>query len=100
MPTFDPHKIANLVGQLGGNHQQAAQKLSNVGGQVDPQQHADLLQQVGVDPQQLQSGGYRQHLDKQNQPGFEGYQAGGDLSRQNPQFGERSVEQLQNPVDL
>lgn len=100
MQTFEPHQIANLVGQLGGNHQQAAQALSNVPGQVDPQQHADLLQQFGVDPQQLQNGGYQQHLANQNQPGFQGYQPGGDLSGQNPQFGGQSVENLENPVDL
>lgn len=88
MPSFDLHSIANLVGQLGGNHQQAAQVLQNLGGQqVDPSdpQHADALQQLGVDPQQLQNGAYDQHLDNQNQPGFQGYQPGQDLSQQSPQ---------------
>lgn len=93
MVGFDPHQIANLVGQLGGDHQQAAQQLSNLGGgQVDPQQHADVLQQMGVDPQQLQNGGYDQHLDNQNQPGFQGYQAGSDLGQQSPQFDDQSQQ--------
>lgn len=90
MPTFDPHSIANLVGQLGGNHQQAAKELANLSGQqIDPNdpQHADMLQQMGVDPQQLQSGAYQQHLDNQSQPGFQGYQPGQDLDQQAPQFG-------------
>lgn len=82
---FDPHEIMNLVGQLGGDHQQAAQQLQGVD-QVDPQQHADLLNRVGVDPQQLQSGGYQQHLDAQQQPGFQGYQPGGDYADQQPSF--------------
>lgn len=89
MPGFDVHSIANLVGQLGGNHQQAAQALQNLGGQqIDPNdpQHANVLQQIGVDPQQLQNGAYDQHLDNQNQPGFQGYQPGQDLSQQAPQF--------------
>jgi hypothetical protein len=89
MPTFDPHSIANLVGQLGGNHQQAAKALANLPDQqIDPSdpEHADMLQQMGVDPQQLQSGAYQQHLDNQNQPGFQGYQPGQDLTDQSPQF--------------
>lgn len=89
MPTFDLHSIANLVGQLGGDHQQAAQALSNLPGQQnDPSnpQHADMLQQMGVDPQQLQNGPYQQHLDNQSQPGFQGYQPGQDLTQQDAQF--------------
>jgi len=82
---FDPSSIMNLVGQLGGNHQQAAQQLQGMD-QVDPQQHADVLQQLGVDPQQLQSGGYQQHLDAQQQPGFQGYQPGGNYTDQQPSF--------------
>ncbi len=82
---FDPHQIANLVSQLGGNHQQAAQQLSGQG-QIDPQQHADQLQQMGVDPQQLQNGGYDQHLQAQNAPDFGGYQPGQDLPSNNPTF--------------
>lgn len=88
---FDPHQIANLVGQLGGDHSQAAEKLQDLasqGQQVDPQQHSDLLQQVGVDPQQLQDGGYQNHFDAQNEPGFSGYQAGQDFGGQQPQFGQ------------
>ncbi len=82
---FDLHQILNLVGQLGGNHQQAAQQLSGMS-QIDPQQHADQLQQVGIDPQQLQSGGYDQHLQAQNDPNFNGYQPGMDPSQQQPSF--------------
>lgn len=83
---FDPSTIMNLVGQLGGNHQQAAQQLHGMD-QVDPQQHAGMLQQLGVDPQQLQNGGYQQHLDAQQQPDFQGYQQGGNYTDQNPSFG-------------
>jgi hypothetical protein len=82
---FDPHQIMNLVGQLGGDHQQAAQQLQGLD-QVDPQQHSGLLNQLGVDPQQLQSGGYQQHLDAQQQPDFQGYQQGGDYTSQQPSF--------------
>lgn len=74
---FDPSQILNLVGQLGGNHQQAARMLQNVTGQIDPNQHSGMLQQLGIDPQQLASGGYQQHLDAQNQPGYQGAQQGG-----------------------
>lgn len=87
---FDPHQIMNLVGQLGGNHQQAAQQLQGLG-QVDPQQHAGMLDQLGVDPQQLQNGGYQQHLDAQQQPDFQGYQAGGDYTSQQPSFSDQSA---------
>jgi len=69
---FDPSQILNLVGQLGGNHQQAAQMLQNVTGQIDPNQHSGMLQQLGIDPQQLASGGYQQHFDAQNQSGYQG----------------------------
>lgn len=86
MPTYDPTQIANLVGQLGGDHQQAARQLRQMGGQIDPRQHADALRQMGIDPRKLQNGDYRQHLDAQAQPGFQGYQSG-DMSGQTPQFG-------------
>ncbi len=82
---FDVSQVLNLVGQLGGDHQQAAQQLQGMD-QVDPQQHADVLNQVGVDPQQLQNGGYQQHLDAQQQPDFNGYQQGQDYSTQQPNF--------------
>jgi len=82
---FDPSTIMNLVGQLGGDHQQAAQQLQGMG-QVDPEQHAGLLSGLGVDPQQLQSGGYQQHFDAQQQPGFGGYQPGGNYGDQQPTF--------------
>ena len=75
----------NLVGQLGGDRQQAAQQLQGMG-QVDPEQHAGLLSGLGVDPQQLQSGGYQQHFDAQQQPGFGGYQPGGNYGDQQPTF--------------
>jgi len=82
---FDPSTIMNLVGQLGGDHQQAAQQLQGMG-QVDPEQHAGLLSGLGVDPQQLQNGGYQQHFDAQQQPGFGGYQPGGNYGDQQPTF--------------
>ena len=82
---FDPSTIMNLVGQLGGDHQQAAQQLQGMG-QVDPEQHAGLLSGLGVDPQQLQSGGYQQHFDAQQQAGFGGYQPGGNYGDQQPTF--------------
>lgn len=88
MGLFNPSQIANLVGQIGGNHQQAAQLLQGLAGQgqqVDTSQHGDMLQQMGIDPNQLDNGGYDQHLDAQNQSGFQGYQGGGDMSNQ--QFG-------------
>jgi len=80
---FDASQVLNLVGQLGGNHQQAAQQLQGMD-QVDPQQHGGLLNQIGVDPQQLQNGGYQQHLDAQQQPGFNGYQQGQDTASSSP----------------
>lgn len=86
MANYDPSQIANLVGQLGGDHQQAAQQLQQMGGQIDPRQHADALQQMGIDPQKLQNGGYQQHLDAQDDPDFQGYHSG-DMSGQTPQFG-------------
>jgi len=83
---FDVSQVLNLVGQLSGDHQQAAQQLQGMD-QVDPQQHTGLLNQIGVDPQQLQNGGYQQHLDAQQQPGFNGYQQGQDYAQQQPSFG-------------
>jgi len=54
---------------------------------VNSQQHAGLLNQLGVDPQQLESGGYQQHFDSQQQPGFAGYQSGGgSYADQQPTF--------------
>jgi len=77
MGLFDASQIVNLVGQLGGNHQQAGQMLSGLlgqGGQVDTEQHGEVLQKLGVDPQHLDRGGYQQHLEDQNQPGFQNYE--------------------------
>lgn len=82
---FDTHQVLNLIGQLGGNHEAAAQQFGGMD-QIDPNQHAGLLQQYGVDPQQLQSGGYQQHFDAQQDPNFQGYQSGSDFSQQQPQF--------------
>jgi hypothetical protein len=79
------HQILNLVGQLGGNHQQAAQQFAGLD-HVDPQQHSGILQQAGVDPNQLASGGYDQHLQAQNDPKFNGYQPGQDPKQQQPTF--------------
>jgi hypothetical protein len=82
---FDLHQIVNLVGQLGGDHQQAAQQFAGMG-QIDPGQHSGLLQQYGIDPQQLANGGYDQQFQAQNDPNFNGYQPGMDLSQQQPDF--------------
>jgi hypothetical protein len=82
---FDPQQIMNLVGQLGGDHQQAAQQLQGMD-QIDPQQHSGLLEQFGIDPQHLENGGYQQHLDAQQQPAFQGYQPGADYASQQPSF--------------
>ena len=74
----------NLVGQLGGDHEQAGQLLGGLlgqGGQVDTEQHGGLLQQLGINPQQLDQGGYQQHLDNQNQPGNQGQTGGYDQSQ-------------------
>ena len=87
---FDPSQVLNLVGQLGGDHQQAAQQLQGMD-QVDPQQHAGLLNQIGVDPQQLQNGGYQQHLDAQQQPVFNGLSAGPGLRPAAAQLRRRRV---------
>ena len=95
---FDVHQIMNLVGQLGGNHQQAAQQLQGMG-QVDPQQDAGLLSNLGVDTQQLQNGGYQQHFDAQQQPGFNGYQPGQDYTSQQPSFGGGYDPQQQGGYD-
>jgi hypothetical protein len=53
---LDPSQILNLVGQLGGDHEQAGQLLGGLlgqGGQVDTEQHGGLLQQLGINSQQL-----------------------------------------------
>lgn len=79
MGLFDAATITNLVGQLGGDHEQAGQILSGLLGQscqVDTQQHGDVLQQLGVDPQHLEQGGYQDHLDNQNPPDFQNYDQG------------------------
>lgn len=71
MSTYDPSSIAKLVGQLGGNQQQATQMMSALsaqGQEVDPsnEDHADMLQKIGIDPSHLANGGYQQHLDSQS----------------------------------
>jgi hypothetical protein len=49
---FDKQTVLNLIEeQMGSQHaEQAAQQLPD---QVDHEQHADLLQQFGVNPQDL-----------------------------------------------
>jgi len=99
---FDPSQILNLVGQLGGNHQQAAQMLQNVTGQIDPNQHSGMLQQMGIDPQQLASGGYQQHFDAQNQSGYQGsgqagQQGGYDQGGQQGYGGQGGYDQGSQP---
>jgi hypothetical protein len=86
MPNYNPTQIANLAGQLGGDPQRAAQQLQQVGGQIDPEQHADTLRGMGIDPRKLQNGDYQQHLDAQKQPGFQSAR-GGDASGQMGQGG-------------
>ena len=84
MGLFDPQQIMNLVGQLGGNNQQAGQLLQGLmgqGQQVDTDQHAGMLQQLGIDPQHLDNGGYQQHLDNQGQQAGNG-QGGFDPNQQ------------------
>jgi len=51
---FDKQSVINLIEeQMGSQHaEQAAQQLPD---QVDHEQHADLLQQFGVNPQDLMS---------------------------------------------
>lgn len=69
MSSFDINQIADLVGQLGGNQQQATQMLAKIDGhKIDPSdpQHAKVLQQLGVDPEELRSGGYARHLQDQD----------------------------------
>jgi hypothetical protein len=60
---FKVSHIIELVKHLGGDHQKATQTLSGMD-TVDPAQpqHADLLNSVGVDPQQLANGNFDQQL--------------------------------------
>lgn len=79
MGLFDVATITNLVGQLGGDHVQAGQILSGLlgqDGQLDTQQHGEVLQQLGIDPQHLERGGYQEHLDNQGSADFQGYDQG------------------------
>ncbi len=90
---FNPSSIMNLVGQLGGDHRQAAGQLHGMN-QVDTQQHAGMLNLLGVDPRQLESGRYQQHFDAQQLPGFAGYQPGeGAYADQQPRFSTSSQQQ-------
>lgn len=61
---FNVGQMIGLARQLGGDHEQLAKQLQGVE-QVDPQQHAGLLSQFGIDPQQLANGGYEQRLQQQ-----------------------------------
>jgi len=85
--SFDTHQILNLIGQQGGDHQGAAQAFQGQD-QVDPNQQGQTLQKFGLDPQQLQSGGYDQQLNAQQKPDFQGYHPGQDPmgQRQQVQF--------------
>lgn len=80
------HQVLNLVAQLGGDHARAAQELAGVD-EVDPAQHGELLTQFGIDPQQLENGGYSEHLEAQDLSSFAGYQPGSDYTAQQPSFG-------------
>jgi hypothetical protein len=87
---FSSQQILNLVGQLGGNHQQAAQELEGLGlqnGQVDPNQHGGFLSKFGINPQQLLRGGYQQHFEAQRQRNFQGFGYG--YGEQEGRFGGR-----------
>ena len=94
---FDVGQIIGLVKQLGGDHQQAAQQLQGLG-QVDPGEHAGLLSRLGIDPQRLQSGGYQQQFDAQQQGGYgqdQGQQQGGYGQDQGQQQGGYGQDQGQ-----
>ncbi len=91
---FDVGQIIGLVKQLGGDHQQAAQQLQGVG-QVDPGEHAGLLSRLGIDPQRLQSGGYQQQFDAQQQGQDHGQQQGGYGQDQGQQQGGYGQDQGQ-----
>ena len=97
---FDVGQIIGLVKQLGGDHQQAAQQLQGLG-QVDPGEHAGLLSRLGIDPQRLQSGGYQQQFDAQQQGGYgqdQGQQQGGygqDQGQQQGGYGQDQGQQGQ-----
>ena len=56
----------------------------------DPQQHAGpaCSTDSGSTPEQRENGGYQQHFDTQQQPGFTGYQQGPNYPDQ-PSAGER-----------
>jgi hypothetical protein len=82
MATFSTDQVVSLIQSLGGNSQQAQQVLGQLD-HVDTDQHADLLNQLGVDPNQLASGGYQQQLgDVANKLGsqFGGQFGGGGQS--------------------
>ncbi len=90
---FNPSSVVNLVGQLGGHHRQAARQLQGMN-QVDNQKHAGMLNLLGVDPRQLESGGYQQLFSAQQLPGFAGYQPGeGAYADQQPRFGTSGQQQ-------
>ncbi len=91
---FDVGQIIGLVKQLGGDHQQAAQQLQGLG-QVDPGEHAGLLSRLGIDPQRLQSGGYQQQFDAQQQGQGGGGQQGGYGDQQGQQQGGYGQDQGQ-----
>ena len=47
---FDKQQILDVIKDQGGNHEQAAQPLPD---KVDPSQHSELLQKLGVNPSDL-----------------------------------------------
>jgi hypothetical protein len=49
---FDKQAVLDLIKQQGGDHQRAAKQLPD---KVDHEQHADLLQQFGLNPSDLLS---------------------------------------------
>jgi NAD(P)-dependent dehydrogenase (short-subunit alcohol dehydrogenase family) len=75
--TFDVLTIINLIGQLGGDHKGAAERLHGRES-IDPDQDAELLLRYGVNPQRLAAGGYPDQLAAQRSPAFSGYRAGSD----------------------
>ena len=92
--SFNVGQIIHLVEQLGGDRQQAAEQFQGMQ-EVDPQQHGGLLSQFGIDPQQLASGGYQQHLDAQQGGygdqggGFGDQQQGGEFDEQRGGYGDQ-----------
>ncbi|MBO0687827.1 MAG: hypothetical protein J2P45_32150, partial [Candidatus Dormibacteraeota bacterium] len=75
---FDKQDVINHISQVAGPQQaqQAAQQLPD---QVDPDQHGNMLQQFGVDPQRMAS-----QLGGQSGSQFGGGGSGGSGGYQDP----------------